>query len=178
VSRRAVFLDRDGVLIAARVVDGRPHPPGGLDEVETLPGVPEACEALHGAGLLLIVVTNQPDVARGSQEPEVVEAINDRLEAELGLDAVIVCPHDDDDGCECRKPLPGMILDAAERFDVELSRSVTVGDRWRDIEAGRAAGTRTLYIDRGYREPAPPKPDLVVGELNEGVKWIVESATR
>lgn len=178
MSRRAVFLDRDGVLVAARIVDGRPHPPRGGADVELLPGVAEACEALHDAGLLLIVVTNQPDIARGELEPEIVRAINDRLEAELGLDDVIVCPHDDGDGCECRKPLPGMILDAAGRWDLDLPRSVTVGDRWRDIEAGKAAGTLTLYIDRGYREPAPPQPDQTVGELKEGVKWIVESATR
>ena len=178
MSPSAVFLDRDGVLNIPRIVDGRPYPPQCLEELEPLPGVEDSCRSLSAVGFKLIVVTNQPDIARGTQRPEVVDAMNDRLQAILGLDEIVVCPHDEGDGCDCRKPRPGMILDAARRWDVDLARSFMVGDRWRDIQAGRAAGTRTVFIDRHYEEPAPTGPDLTVGELQESIKWIIETADR
>jgi len=176
VSVPAVFLDRDGVLNAARVVDARPYPPRTLDELQPLPGVDEACRRLREAGFSLIAVTNQPDIARGTQTLAAVRAMNERLEMLLGLDEVVVCPHDDADECECRKPRPGMILDAAKRWGVDLCRSVTVGDRWRDVEAGRRAGTRTVFIDRHYDERRPDGPDLTVNELLESITWIIETA--
>ena len=178
MSAPAVFLDRDGVLNAARVVEGRPYPPGDVSELNVLPGAGPSCRRLAEAGLRLIVVTNQPDVARGTQSLEAVREINDRLAAELGLDAVLVCPHDDADGCSCRKPLPGMLLQAAGAWDIDLAGSVMVGDRWRDIEAGRAAGARTVFVDRRYDEPAPVDPDLTVSELEESVPWIIETTAR
>jgi len=178
VSAPAVFLDRDGVLNAARVIDGRPYPPADVSELDVLPGAEPSCRRLAEAGLRLIVVTNQPDVARGTQSLEAVREINDRLAAELGLDAVLVCPHDDGDGCNCRKPLPGMLLQAAGAWDIDLAASVMVGDRWRDIEAGRAAGARTVFVDRRYDEPAPVDPDLTVSELEESVPWIIETTAR
>jgi D-glycero-D-manno-heptose 1,7-bisphosphate phosphatase len=170
----AAFLDRDGVLNRPTVVDGVPHPPASLDELELLPGVEEACRKLHEAGLLLIVVSNQPDVARGTQTLEAVAAINDELRRLLPLDQVRVCPHDDDDGCACRKPAPGMLLDAAKELEIDLDRSVMVGDRWRDIEAGKRANCATVFIDWGYSERLPEAPDLVVGSLDEAVPWILE----
>lgn len=176
MSAAAVFLDRDGVLNEATVRDGRPYPPDTPDDVRLLPGVEAACAALAGAGLRLIVVTNQPDIARGTRDAAEIAAINARLQALLPLDEVVVCPHDDGDGCDCRKPLPGMIVGAARRWDVDLARSVTVGDRWRDVAAGHAAGTRTVHIDRHYAEPAPDAPDLTVGELEESVQWIIRTA--
>lgn len=172
----AAFLDRDGVLNAAEVVDGLPRPPAEVAQVRILPGVEAACRELAEAGLVLICTTNQPDIARGTQTRERVAAINAHLIARLGLDEVVVCPHDDADGCACRKPRPGMITEAAQRWDIDLARSVTVGDRWRDVEAGRAAGTRTVFIDRHYAEPAPSGPDLVVNELEESVAWIIRTA--
>jgi D-glycero-D-manno-heptose 1,7-bisphosphate phosphatase len=174
--RPAVFLDRDGVLNAAVVRDGRPHPPASEADVVVLDGVPEACRRLSGAGLKLICITNQPDIARGTQDPAVVAAINRRLAERLGLDEVVVCPHDDADDCACRKPRPGMILAAAARHDVDLARSVTVGDRWRDVEAGRSAGTRTVFIDQHYDERRPEHADLTVGDLKESVPWILRTA--
>ncbi len=176
MSRAAVFLDRDGVLNAAEVRDGRPHPPADAAAVAVLPGAAAACRELAAAGLALIVITNQPDIARGTTSTAQVKAINDRLRAELPLDDVVVCPHDDADGCECRKPQPGMILAAARRWEIDLSRSVTVGDRWRDVAAGRAAGTRTVYLDRGYDEPSAEGQDLTVNQLQESVPWIIRTA--
>lgn len=172
----AVFLDRDGVLNGPIIRSGRPHPPETVAEVRVLPGVADACRELSDAGLTLVCITNQPDIARGTQDPATVAAINDRLRGLLGLQEVVVCPHDDGDGCLCRKPLPGMILDAARRHDLDVARSVTVGDRWRDVEAGHAAGTWTVFVDWGYDERRPEHPDLVVKELKEAVPWIIDKA--
>jgi D-glycero-D-manno-heptose 1,7-bisphosphate phosphatase len=172
--RRAVFLDRDGVLNRANVVDGKPLPPASVEELELLPGVEQACRQLHEAGLLLIVVTNQPDVARGTQTIETVEALNRELSSRLPLDEIRVCPHDDADHCDCRKPAPGLLLDAAREHGIELENSVMVGDRWRDVEAGRRAGCATVFLDSGYSERPPEAPDLTVGTLGEAVPWILE----
>ena len=173
-ARRAVFLDRDGVLNRANVVDGKPLPPASVDELELLPGVEQACRQLHEAGLLLIVVTNQPDVARGTQTMATVEALNRELSSRLPLDEVRVCPHDDADRCQCRKPAPGLLLDAARDWGIDLENSVMVGDRWRDVEAGRRAGCKTVFIDSGYSERPPEAPDLTVRGLGEAVPWILE----
>jgi D-glycero-D-manno-heptose 1,7-bisphosphate phosphatase len=152
--RRAVFLDRDGVLNRAIVRGGKPYPPASVDELEILPGVEDACRLLKEAGLKLIVVTNQPDVARGTTRREVVEEINRALQAALLLDDIRVCYHDDDAGCFCRKPKPGLIINAAKDWEIALQESFLVGDRWKDIEAGNAAGCHTIFINYGYSEPS------------------------
>jgi D-glycero-D-manno-heptose 1,7-bisphosphate phosphatase len=175
--RRAVFLDRDGVLIKSVVRDGRPFPVENPDQVTVLPGVRPACDSLRRAGWLLILFTNQPDVARGTTSRAAVDAINRALSRQLELDDVFVCFHDDADGCDCRKPAPGMITEAAGRWDVSLSDSVVVGDRWRDIEAGRRAGCYTVFVDHGYREPQPAAPDVVAPSLAEALPWILATST-
>ena len=126
------------------------------------------------AGYLLIVVTNQPDIARGTLTQEEMETTNLSLRQQLPLDDVLVCPHDDADQCGCRKPAPGLLFRGAELFDIDLSRSLIVGDRWRDIEAGRRAGCGTIFVDQGYRERRPDSPDLTVGELEDAVPWILD----
>jgi D-glycero-D-manno-heptose 1,7-bisphosphate phosphatase len=173
---RAVFLDRDGVLNEAVVRDGRPHPPASTADVVLLDGVVDACRALHDAGWLLVVVTNQPDIARGSTTTDAVDAINALVVADLPVTDVVVCAHDDVDGCACRKPAPGMLTAAAERWGIDLASSVMVGDRWRDIDAGRRAGTRTIFIDRGYDEPRPDDADATVASLPEAATLILSSA--
>jgi D-glycero-D-manno-heptose 1,7-bisphosphate phosphatase len=175
---QAVFLDRDGVLNRAIVRDGRPFPPRSLEELEVLPGVTDACSSLKAAGFLLIVVSNQPDVARGTLSPDDLSTLHASLLSRIPLDAVLCCPHDDVDACGCRKPAPGLILEAATRFDIALSASVMVGDRWRDIEAGRRAGCRTVFVDAGYSERRPEDPDLTVASLEEAVPWILEICGR
>ena len=173
-SRRAVFLDRDGVVVRALVRDGLPRSASTLDELEILADAEEACSALKEAGFALVVVTNQPEIARGTLAPETIDRQNDVLRDALPLDEVVVCPHDDGDGCDCRKPKPGMLLDAAARLGVDLGSSFMVGDRWRDIEAGRRAGCRVVFVDRGYDEEVRVEPDAVVGDLGDAVRWILK----
>jgi D-glycero-D-manno-heptose 1,7-bisphosphate phosphatase len=169
--RPAVFLDRDGVLNRAIVRDGRPFPPSTPHEVETLPGVAQALTRLKAAGYALVVVTNQPDITRGATTWAVVDAIHTRMRQLLPVDEIRVCPHDDEDGCDCRKPRPGLLL-RPPAYD--LAASVMIGDRWRDIEAGRAAGCAfTILIDYGYEEPVPHEPDARVGSLPEAVDWLL-----
>jgi D-glycero-D-manno-heptose 1,7-bisphosphate phosphatase len=169
-----VFLDRDGVLTEASVLDGVPQSPRLASEMRILPEAGPACRRLADAGLTLICVTNQPEIARKNLDPAEVARMNEILQRELGLDEVVVCPHDDADGCDCRKPLPGMILDAARRHGIDLEASFTVGDRWRDVEAGRSASTLTIFVDRGYDEPLRQEPDVTVGGIQEATEWIIE----
>ena len=177
MKRRAVFLDRDGVLNAAVVRDGRPYPPVSAVDLQVLPGVPEACQVLRDAGFLLIMVTNQPDIARGTVSEDIVTSINDRLQRELSLDGVSMCPHDGD-GCDCRKPKPGLLLEAADRLGIDLGASYMVGDRWRDTEAGQNAGCSAVFIDYGYREQRPKQPYHRVTSLREAASWIIGQTNR
>jgi D-sedoheptulose 7-phosphate isomerase len=177
--RRAVFLDRDGVINRAFVREGKPSPPSTLQELELLPGVPEALHELKQHGYELLVVTNQPDVARGKQSREALDAMHRALSARLPLDDILVCCHTDQDACDCRKPLPGMLLEAARKHNIDLAASFMVGDRWRDIEAGYNAGCKTILIDYGYSERAPDHvPDLRVGSLREAADWIIRSTPK
>lgn len=169
-----IFLDRDGVLIRSDVRDGKPFAVMGPEDMDILVGVEQALGTLKKAGFKLIVVTNQPDVATGKQEKSVVEAMNKQLQETLNIDAFMTCYHVDEDNCQCRKPKPGMIIDAAQKWDIDLEQSFMVGDRWRDIDAGRAAGCKTLFIDYGYNEPAPVDPDFIVGSLMDAAQVILE----
>lgn len=171
----AVFLDRDGVINRAPVRNGKPYPPKNLDEMEILPGVATALAELRAAGYLLIVVTNQPDVARGTTSQESVEAINNDLAARLPIDEFRTCYHDNNDGCDCRKPLPGALLAAAAEHGITLATSYMVGDRWRDTEAGSKAGCKTIFIDYGYDEQQPASVDFTVRSLVEAADIILRS---
>jgi len=170
--RPAVFLDRDGVINEISVSDGVPHPPNSIEEFRFLPGVREACEALNTAGYLLIVVTNQPDVARGTQTQEQVEEINRLVETELPVARVLSCYHDNSDACECRKPRPGLLLSAANRWEIDLARSFMIGDRWSDTQAGKAAGCRTILIERDYSQRDKCQPDWIAQDLPTASKLI------
>ncbi|MCK4598736.1 HAD family hydrolase [Candidatus Bipolaricaulota bacterium] len=175
---RAVFLDRDGVINLAVLHNGRPYPPSSVDELEFLPGVSEAINALHQAGFRIIVATNQPDVATGVQRREVVEAIHERIRRAFPIDDIKVCYHVDQDGCTCRKPKPGMLLEAAEEWSLNLEQSFMVGDRWRDIEAGRAAGCRTILVKSNYAEQQAGKPDAIVSSLLEASAFILTNSVQ
>lgn len=171
--RRGIFLDRDGVINRAIVRDGKPYPPASLGEVEILSGVSDALSALHEAGFILIVVTNQPDVARGTMSKAVVKEINNHLAKCLPLDEFRTCYCDDADDCDCRKPRPGALLATAKKYGIDLGESYMIGDRWRDTEAGQRAGCRTVFIDYGYAERQPESVDIRVKSLSEATKIIL-----
>jgi D-glycero-D-manno-heptose 1,7-bisphosphate phosphatase len=171
---KAVFLDRDGVLNESIVRDGRPYPPQNLRQLRICHGAPNACSDLKRAGFLLIVVTNQPDVARGAQKKQVVETMNRGLARVMPIDEFCVCYHDDDQHCNCRKPKPGLIVVAARKWSIDLGQSFMVGDRCRDIDAGIAAGCRTIFIERGYNERKPAQFDFAAKSLWEAADWILK----
>lgn len=175
---RAVFIDRDGVINQTAVVRGKPYPPSSLDQLHILPGVSQAITDLKKAGFRTIVATNQPDVATGKQKREVVEAMHQQLQDALGVDDIFVCYHVDQDQCDCRKPRPGMLLDGARRWNIDLTRSFMIGDRWRDIDAGRHAGCRTIWVKgpESYEEQTPRDPDWVVHSLLEASRIICSLA--
>ena len=174
--RPAVFLDRDGVLNKAFFRDGTPLPPKDLSNVEVLPGVKEAVQLLIKYNFEIVVVTNQPDVARGITSQDSVEAINAYLGKELGIQHFFICIHEDSDGCDCRKPKPGLILNAAKVLDIDLTKSSMVGDRWRDMSAGQAAGCNCFFIDYGYEEKSPVLPFTKVSSLMEATLLILENS--
>ena len=177
---RAVFLDRDGVINRALEREGKPYPPASLSEFEILPDVPKACAELKAAGFRLIVATNQPDVGRGTLPQSAVEAMHASMCRQLPIDRVEVCYHagQGESDCDCRKPRPGMLLRAARELDVDLAQSWMVGDRWRDMDCGHAAGCRTIFIDRGYAEPLRQAPDFRAGSLLEAAAIILQAAPR
>jgi D-glycero-D-manno-heptose 1,7-bisphosphate phosphatase len=173
--RRAVFLDRDGVLNRALVLDGKPYPPAGIGELEILEGVPEACARLKAAGFLLVVATNQPDVGRGTLKRETVEAMHEYLGKRLPLDRFEVSYDSgaEQPPSEFRKPRPGMLRRAAAELMIDLGRSYMVGDRWRDIDCGHAAGCTTILVDYGYDELLRQPPDARVRSLLAAAEWIL-----
>lgn len=173
VKRSAVFLDRDGVINEAVIENGKPRPPRTSAEFRFVQGVKGSTLALSEAGFVLIVVTNQPDVARGNTKREEVDTIHQKIKSELGIDFIYCCFHDDKDNCECRKPKPGMLFTAANELDLDLRKSYMVGDRWRDIAAGAMAGCTTIFFDYGYEEESPRAPDLVAKEWGEVVDYIL-----
>jgi D-glycero-D-manno-heptose 1,7-bisphosphate phosphatase len=169
-----VFLDRDGVLNRAVYGHGLLGSPRSLDDLEIPPDAAEALARLKAAGFRLICVTNQPEVPRGLLSRQTLDAINAAVRAALPLDDLLMCCHQDGDGCDCRKPMPGLIMEGARKHGVELGASFMVGDRWRDVEAGASAGCRTILIENSYddRRPAVP-PDATVASLAEAADWIL-----
>lgn len=177
VVNRAVFLDRDGVINANIERDGRPVAPTTVQEFRLLPGVEEAIGRLKAAGFLVIVVTNQPDVGSGRTPIATVAAMHAEIRERLLVDDIMVCIHLDADNCTCRKPKPGLILAAAAERQIDLAGSYLVGDRWRDVEAGRRAGCLTILVDYGYEQGGLTPPDMVVRSLAEAVSRIIERET-
>jgi D-glycero-D-manno-heptose 1,7-bisphosphate phosphatase len=182
IKNRAVFLDRDGVLNRPVVKDGVPCPPAELSEFKLYPDIAEGCARLKQAGFLLIVVTNQPDVGRGTQTREAIDAMHTTLQATLpSLDGIEVCFHAGSaygDPCDCRKPKPGMLRRAAATHQIDLKRSFLIGDRWRDVDCARAAGCRAVFIDHAYREELRELPEFTVSNFSEAVAAILRAISQ
>jgi D-glycero-D-manno-heptose 1,7-bisphosphate phosphatase len=172
-AERAVFLDRDGVLVVPEFRDGRSFAPRRLEDFGFYASAKQCVERLKAADYRLVVVTNQPDVGNGLVAQSVVEEMHQRLLRELPVDEIRVCYHRQDDDCSCRKPRPGLLLEAAARLGLDLSRSVMIGDRASDVDAGIAAGCKTVFIDLGYREPRPERADFVVTSLSEATEIVL-----
>jgi D-glycero-D-manno-heptose 1,7-bisphosphate phosphatase len=180
IRRRAVFLDRDGVINKPVVREGRPYPPVEVKDFELYDDVKAGCAQLEAAGYLLLVVTNQPDVARGRQTRAAVEAMHRKmLDALPQIARIEVCWHAGAnwaDPCDCRKPQPGMVLRAAKALKIDLSQSFLIGDRWQDIDCGHDAGCRTVFIDRNYSEALKQPPDWSVQSFGQAVGVILRAS--
>ena len=171
----AVFLDRDGVIVVPEFRDQRSFAPRRLADFRLYPDAAASLQRLKQAGFLLAVVTNQPDVGNGLVARSEVDAMHEIMTRELPVDAVKACFHRQGDHCACRKPKPGMILEAATELGIDLAKSFMVGDRRSDVEAGHAAGCTTVFVDLGYAEPAPDDPDFVVHSIVEAADVIIKS---
>jgi D-glycero-D-manno-heptose 1,7-bisphosphate phosphatase len=173
--RRAIFLDRDGVLNRVVMRDGKAASPRAVDELQIEPDAPATLQALKAAGYLLFVVTNQPDVRRGLMSAETLEAIHARLAQALPVDEIAACLHDNIDACACRKPKPGLVLDLAERYDIDLRQSWLIGDQDRDIVCGQAASCKTILLRRDYNLGTVAVADQVVERLSQSLSYILET---
>ncbi|MCM0018605.1 MAG: HAD-IIIA family hydrolase [Tagaea sp.] len=174
-ARRAVFFDRDGTLNEAVVVAGKPYPPAAVARTRLLPGAAACVAEIKRLGFHVAIATNQPDAATGKTPRATIEAINAHVAAACGIDDVRTCWHIDADGCDCRKPKPGLLLAAARERGLNIARSVMVGDRWRDVEAGRAAGCVTILIGAGYAERSA-EPDHRASNLAEVARIVARLA--
>jgi D-glycero-D-manno-heptose 1,7-bisphosphate phosphatase len=176
--RPAVFLDRDGTLNVQVVRDGKPYAPDKVEEFRLFDGVPAACAALKAAGYVLVVATNQPDVGRGLQSQAVVEAMHARLRQLIPEIEAVEVSYDPGRGevAPRRKPEPGMLLDAARDLGLDLTRSWMVGDRWRDVDCGKRAHVRTVFIDFGYDEALQSAPDYTVKSFPEAAAVILRAS--
>jgi len=162
---KAIFLDRDGVVNEAIVVDRKPFSPKFVEEVKIVNGIKELLEFLSKE-YFIIIITNQPNIARKTQSQNSVNKINRYLKSQLQIDDFFVCPHSNEDNCNCRKPKTGLILQAVEKYDIDLSQSYLIGDRKSDIECGVNTGCRTIFVDYGYQE-RQPKSEFVVKSVKE-----------
>ena len=171
---RAVFLDRDGVINANLLRGGKPVAPTNLAEFRFLPGIDEAAKRLKEAGFLLVIVTNQPDIANGITPRATMEAMHEEIRRVLPIDDIMICFHTDADACLCRKPKPGLITEAARKHGIDLATSYLIGDRWRDVLAGQAAGCGfTIMIDHGALQDRPCTPDKIAHSPLEAAQFIL-----
>jgi D-glycero-D-manno-heptose 1,7-bisphosphate phosphatase len=170
---RAVFLDRDGVLVVPEFRDGRSYAPRRLADFRLYDRADYWLARMKDAGFRLVVVTNQPDVGSGLIDPTVIEEMHRRLAEALPVDAIEACYHRQSDGCDCRKPKPGMLRRAAERLSLDCRHSFMIGDRAGDVAAGRAAGCTTIFIDLGYVDEHPERPDFTVSSLAEAARIVL-----
>lgn len=168
--KKAVFLDRDGVINHTIEINNKHYPPRSLQEFVIFEDVFPALNLLKSAGFLLIVATNQPDVGRKTQDLKIVESIHNYIKKTLPLDDIYTCY---DEYSPDYKPKPGMLISASEKYQIDRSQSYMVGDRWRDVGAGKAASCFTIFIDRNYAEPLTETPDYICFNLLEAASFIL-----
>ena len=172
--KRAIFLDRDGVINVPLIREGKSYAPRNLNDFKFYPETFDTLQRLKTLDCLLIVVTNQPDIANGLVDKQVVEKMHEMIIQELPIDHIETCPHSQKDNCECRKPKPGMLIRSALKFNINLSQSIMIGDRRSDIEAGQGAGCKSIFIDRDYHEQRQDNPFLTVKSLEEAASFLVK----
>jgi D-glycero-D-manno-heptose 1,7-bisphosphate phosphatase len=164
---KAVFLDRDGIINVPILRNGVVSAPQDFSQFAFMAGAHDTLRELRARGYLLLVCTNQPDVARGWQRREQVDDFHAHIERELPVSRIYACFHDNSHECVCRKPKPGMLIQGSQDFGIDLKQSWMVGDRWKDIEAGRAAGCRTVYLRHDYDSESAHDPDHEIRQLSE-----------
>jgi D-glycero-D-manno-heptose 1,7-bisphosphate phosphatase len=174
----AVFLDRDGVLNRGYVRDGKSYAPRTIKDFKLLPHAIKSVENLRELGFLIIVVTNQPDIDNGLVSMEVVNEMHTLLRKKVKVNDIFLCPHSKDKHCSCRKPKAGMLLNAALKHNIDLKKSFMIGDRASDIEAGSAAGCRTIFLNRRYREPKPVSQEKTFLSINSAANYIIKQKTQ
>jgi len=174
VKERAVFLDRDGVINKVILKDGKPYSPRKIDEFVINDGIKEVVQHLKERGFKVFIVSNQPDLARGEITQDVLDTMTQKVKSEIPIDDIYICPHDDHHKCLCRKPRPGMLLQAAQKWGIDLTESFLIGDTWKDMEAGKACGCKTILLDACYNQDA--RCDLRVKSLSEAVSIILEKS--
>jgi D-glycero-D-manno-heptose 1,7-bisphosphate phosphatase len=171
---KAVFLDRDGVINRGFIVDGKSYAPRKIEDFKLLPFVIQSVEKLINNGFLVIVITNQPDIANGLLDIETLNLMHEKLITKLKLTDIYFCPHSKNENCECRKPKPGMIYSAVKKYKINISNSFLVGDRASDIEAANAIRCRSIFINRNYKEPKPFTQEKTVNSLKSATNYILK----
>jgi len=174
--KKAIFLDRDGVINKAILKEGRPFSPRRFEDFVLLDGIKDVLERFKTEGFLNIIVTNQPDIARGLVKWEVLEKIHKYIKDNLPINDIFVCPHDDHDNCQCRKPKPGMLLEAGKKWDIDLKSSFIIGDSWKDIQAGKAVGCATILLDNVYNKEV--ETDFRARDIGLAMKIILNGGTK
>jgi len=169
--KRAVFLDRDGVLNEVVMRGGKACSPCSFSEFKLIDNIEDCIRRARDEGFVIIVVTNQPDIARGKMAQDELDKMNERIRASFPVDEIVVCPHDDADGCHCRKPKPGMLVDAAQRFDIELTASFLIGDSWKDMGAAKGAPCCGILIDASYNQDTDC--DKRVPTLKQAIDYVL-----
>ena len=171
---KAIFLDRDGVIVKSNVINGKPFAPTSLTDFRLLPNTSKNILLLKKYNFKVIVVTNQPDVAKGALSLNTLNKMNDLLYSKAKIDLISVCIHSDADNCKCRKPKNGLILNAAKKYNIDLKKSYLIGDRKKDIDAGVASNCKTIFIDRNYKEDKPINYDYKVSSLQKAIFYILK----
>ena len=176
--QRAIFLDRDGVInkVIFRKDNNKPESPRSFEEFELFEGTEDFLKRLKKEGFLTIIVTNQPDIARGLTSRKTLNKMHNFIKDNLSIDDIFVCPHDGDNSCQCRKPKLGMLLQAAKKWDIDLKNSFFIGDTWRDVGTGENAGCTTILIDYPYNKKI--KSDFRVNDLKWAGKIILKNNKR